>query len=118
MRIVLFLFLFLLVLLHAYLGLVLCFFVRDIDVSVRRPTTYQHFQTRKKSSRDASNVCDGIGESDDRIVDDVVFVSFVEGRSDDALRKEASLFFLSGRNAKTTTDDHRCERNDDDDDGL
>jgi len=64
-------------------------------------------------------VCDGIGESDDRIVDDVVFVSFVEGRSDDALRKEASLFFpSSGRNAKTTTDDHRCERNDDDDDGL
>ena len=64
--------------------------------------------TRKKSSRDASNVCDGIGESDDRIVDDVVFVSFVEGRSDDALRKEASLFFpSSGRNAKTTTDDHR-----------
>jgi hypothetical protein len=77
--------------------------------------------TRKKSSRDASNVCDGIGESDDGIVDDVVvvFVSFVEGRSDDALRKEASLFFpSSGRNAKTTTDDHRCERNDDDDDGL
>ena len=64
-------------------------------------------------------MCDGIGESDDRIVDDVVFVSFVEGRSDDALRKEASLFFpSSGRNAKTTTDDHRCERNDDDDDGL
>ena len=62
--------------------------------------------TRKKSSRDASNVCDGIGESDDRIVDDVVFVSFVEGRSDDALRKEASFFPSSGRNA-TTTDDHR-----------
>ena len=75
--------------------------------------------TRKKSSRDASNVCDGIGESDDDIVDDVVvvFVSFVEGRSDDALRKEASLLFFpsSGRNAKTTTVDHRCERNDDDD---
>ena len=73
--------------------------------------------TRKKSSRDASNVCDGIGESDDDIVDDVVvFVSFVEGRSDDALRKEASLLFFpsSGRNAKTTTDDHRCKRNDDD----
>ena len=64
-------------------------------------------------------MCDGIGESDDGIVDDVVFVSFVEGRSDDALRKEASLFFpSSGRNAKATTDDHRCERNDDDDDGL
>ena len=59
--------------------------------------------TRKKLSHDASNVCDGIGESDDDIV--VVFV-FVEGRSDDALRKEASFFSLSGLNA-TTTDDHQ-----------
>ena len=71
--------------------------------------------TRKKSSRDASNVCDGIGVI-------IAFVSFVEGRSDDALRKEASLLFFpsSGRDAKTTTtDDHRCcERSDDDDDGL
>ena len=55
--------------------------------------------TRKKSSRDASNVCDGIGVI-------IAFVSFVEGRSDDALRKEASFFPSSGRNA-TTTDDHR-----------
>ena len=68
--------------------------------------------TRKKSSRDASNVCDGIGVI-------IAFVSFVEGRSDDALRKEASLFFpSSGRNAKTTTDDHRCCERSDDDDGL
>ena len=69
--------------------------------------------TRKKSSRDASYVCDGIGVI-------IAFVSFVEGRSDDALRKEASLLFFpsSGRNAKTTTDDHRCCERSDDDDGL
>ena len=80
--------------------------VRD-DVS-NNDDIYSIACTRKKLSHDASNVCDGIGESDDDIVDDVVvvFVSFVEGRSDDALRKEASVFPSSGRNA-TTTDDHR-----------
>ena len=76
--------------------------VRD-DVS-KNDDIYSIACTRKKLSHDASNVCDGIGESDDDIV--VVFV-FVEGRSsDDALRKEASFFPSSGRNA-TTTDDHR-----------
>ena len=75
--------------------------VRD-DVS-KNDDIYSIACTRKKLSHDASNVCDDICESDDDIV--VVFV-FVEGRSDDALRKEASFFPSSGRNA-TTTDDHR-----------
>jgi len=68
---------------------------------------------QKVITHDASNVCDGIGESDDDVVVIIVFVCvlFVEGRSDDALRKEASFFPSSGRNA-TTTDDHRFKRSD------
>ena len=89
-----------------------------VETTCPHESLFTPLHLHAQSSRDASNVCDGIGESDDGIVDDVVLC-----RSSRTVRRrfaQRSVVVLSssGRNAKTTTDDHRCERNDDDDDGL